>query len=205
MKWEFDTSKYNENWIEESKNNNREVKAEKMVDCNYTLASTEEVNGVMCDFFVDGKQIALTREQIGMALGYANPKKAIEKIHLQHKERLDRYSFVANRVSPNLGGTQSTTHYTFKGILEICRWSRQPKADEVMDRLYDIAEKLLTDGYVSRLSDGELLIMLTNRCLEHPKEFRESMKQSHHSVMQLSGNLLGMHPWDLYAKLSPRR
>ena len=33
--------------------------------------------------------ILLTREQIGQALEYANPAKAIQKIHLKHKDRLE--------------------------------------------------------------------------------------------------------------------
>lgn len=35
-----------------------------------------------------------------------------------------------------------TTLYTAKGIYEICRWSRQPKADAFFDFVYDVLEGL---------------------------------------------------------------
>lgn len=37
--------------------------------------------------------ILLTREQIGTALENVNPSKAIQKIHLSHKERLEFYVY----------------------------------------------------------------------------------------------------------------
>lgn len=72
-----------------------------------------------------------TREQIGAALGYANPRESIKNIHMRHRERLDQLSVVlklrvAQTDTPS-GGAQDTILYTRKGIMEICRWSQQPK------------------------------------------------------------------------------
>lgn len=80
--------------------------------------------------------ILLTREQIGSALGYSNPSLAIRKIHLKHKDRLDELC-----IKTKLGCTQTGTnlskseeqervYYSERGIMEICRWSRQPKANQ---------------------------------------------------------------------------
>ena len=36
--------------------------------------------------------------------------------------------------------------YSFRGLLEICRYSNQPKADAVMDFLYDLADEIRRTG-----------------------------------------------------------
>lgn len=60
---------------------------------NLKLITTEKFCGVPCDFYKDtNDEILLTREQIGQALEYVNPIKAIQKIHLKHKDRLDDLS-----------------------------------------------------------------------------------------------------------------
>lgn len=118
-------------------------------DTGMELVLTEDVNGVMCEFYQGNGEVWVTGEQLGQALEYANPKKAIQKIHSTHRERMDKYSKIMKRVSPNLGGTQETRCYCFEGWLETCRWSRQPKADFVMDTLYAIFKKLLTAGRVT--------------------------------------------------------
>lgn len=101
-----------------------------------------EFGALLCDVYGDGKgDFFITREQIGKALEYDNPQKAIDKIHERHKERLDKLS-----VTVRLGATDNkqydTCLYTAKGIYEICRWSRQPKADIFYDNVYEILEGL---------------------------------------------------------------
>ena len=120
------------------------------------LILTENINSVQCDFYRWSNEVWMTREQIGQALEYANPKKAIEKIHSAHRQRLDKYSKLMRWVSPNSGGTQETMCYSFEGTLETCRWSRQPKADEVMDALYAVFKRALTHGMISA-SDRRVL------------------------------------------------
>ena len=71
--------------------------------------------------------IWMTRKQIGEALEYSNPQKAIDNLHNGHKDRLDKHS-----VTLKLGATDNkkydTTLYNERGVMEICRWSRQPKS-----------------------------------------------------------------------------
>lgn len=61
---------------------------------NLKLITTENFEEVTpCDFWADiNDEYFLTREQIGRALGYNNPTKAIDNIHHKHEERLNKFS-----------------------------------------------------------------------------------------------------------------
>lgn len=60
------------------------------------LVTSEKFGEVPCAFYQqDGSdEVLLTREQIGTALEYSEPRIAIMKIHNRHKDRLDKYSMV---------------------------------------------------------------------------------------------------------------
>ena len=110
--------------------------------------TTESFGGIQCDFYRNmNDDIMLTREQIGKALGYANPVKSIQKIHLAHKDRLDPLSVSLKSGHPQTGyhlnksEEQERTFYSERGIMEICRWSRQPLANDFMDWCWDVIEK----------------------------------------------------------------
>lgn len=102
------------------------------------IVTTEDFNGISCNFYSSDGQIYMTRNQIGQALGYSEPRKMIAKIHERHKERLDKFSGVVNLGTPS--GVQETFIYSQRGVFEICRWSQQPKADAFMDWVWDIIE-----------------------------------------------------------------
>ena len=115
---------------------------------NLKLITTENFGNIACDFYRNmNDDVLLTREQIGLALEYSNPRVAIKNIHLKHKDRLDDLS-----IRIKLGGSQNKApliskseeqervYYTERGIMEICRWSRQPKANQFMDWCWDIIE-----------------------------------------------------------------
>lgn len=89
-------------------------------------------------------EIYVTREQIGQALGYSEPRKALEKIHERHADRIDKFSTVVKlgTVEGDREVTRDVIVYSARGIYEICRWSRQPKADEFQDFVYNILESL---------------------------------------------------------------
>ena len=108
---------------------------------NLALVKSENFGNVKCDFYSDNKEVWMTREQIGKALGYADPRDAIAKIHSRNADRLDKFSGVVKLSTPG-GGTQETYVYSAKGVYEICRWSRQPKANAFYDFVYDILESL---------------------------------------------------------------
>lgn len=92
--------------------------------------------------------ILLTREQIGSALEYVDPSQAIKKIHLKHKDRLDSLCIKTKISSGYQSGTtlkkkeeQERIYYTERGIMEICRWSKMPKANQFMDWCWDVIER----------------------------------------------------------------
>ena len=104
-----------------------------------TLLTTETFNNTDCDFYKANSNIWMTRKQIGQALGYSNPRIAVTKIHAAHKDRLDKHSVSTELVSTD-GKTYSTFIYNERGVFEICRWSKQPKANEFIDWVWDIVE-----------------------------------------------------------------
>lgn len=82
---------------------------------------------VICDYYGNGKgEFFMTRQQIGQALEYENPQKAIDNIHAKHRDRLNKFS-VTLKVRATDGKMYETTLYSAKGVYEIWRWNRQPK------------------------------------------------------------------------------
>lgn len=117
--------------------------------CSHSFA------GITCDVYTDSKgETLLSRKQVGESLEYADPNRAIEKIHRQHRDRLDGLSTVTKVVTVEGGReiTRETFVYSMRGVLEICRWSRQQKANALMDFVWDIVESSMNP------SDNELSI-----------------------------------------------
>lgn len=113
---------------------------------NLQLVKSEKFGSVQCDFYGNGKnEFYMTREEIGRALEYSDPIRAISKIHERHASRLDKYSVVV-RLTTTDGKAYGTTVYTRKGIMEICRWSQQSGADAFMDFVWEVM-----DAYERRL------------------------------------------------------
>lgn len=111
---------------------------------NLALVKSAPFGSMQCDFYGDDKDVYMTRKQIGDALEYANPQKAIDKIHERYKDRLDRFSTTVSLgvVEGERVVQRDFVVYSAKGIYEICRWSRQPKADAFFDFVYDVLESL---------------------------------------------------------------
>ena len=143
------------------------------------LVKSTDLNGVVLDCYVEPNQentgdFWATREQIGRLLGYTEPNNAIRKIHKRNKERLDKFStsVILTRVEGGREVSRGVMVYSFKGLLEICRYSNQPKADEIMDWLWEVADEIRRTGSYStqaRLSpksfkDAEALIDRAFKC-----------------------------------------
>lgn len=106
---------------------------------NLQLVKTENFNDMTCDFYSDENELWMTRKQIGQALEYDNPRDAIYRIHERHKDRLDKYSTI-DRLSTVDKKNREVVLYNERGVMEICRWSKQPKANEFMDWVWNIIE-----------------------------------------------------------------
>ena len=146
---------------------------------NLKLITTETFGDLSCNFYRNmNDDILLTREQIGTALEYSNPSKAIRKIHLKHKERLESLCLRlkmtgSTQIGANLSKSeeQECVYYTQRGVMEICRFSRQPKANQFMDWVWDIVEKYRNHEFVHISQQGntvdekliELLTSMDNR------------------------------------------
>lgn len=111
----------------------------------FILVKDTNFGKLKCDIWQRGEEFFMTREQIGRALEYKNPREAISKIHNSHKERLDKFSTVSK--TDTVGKVRETFLYSAKGVYEICRWSRQPKANDFYDFVYEILEGL-RKGYL---------------------------------------------------------
>lgn len=114
---------------------------------NLQLVKTENFNDISCDFYSAEDDIWMTRKQIGEALEYNDDGDAIKQIHKRNKERLDKWSMVVNRdtgvriepsVPTNIETSRLLTLYSERGVMEICRHSRQPKANAFMDWVWDV-------------------------------------------------------------------
>ena len=107
-----------------------------------TLATQKPFGNLTCDFYKnDSNEFYITREQIGRALEYSDPQKAIDNIHSRNFDRLDVLS-VTLKLRGTDGKMYDTRVYTLRGAMEICRFSRQPKADKFMDFVWDVMESL---------------------------------------------------------------
>jgi len=130
------------------------------------LVKSENYGMHLCNFYEDEQnEMWLTREQVGAALGYADPAEAIKTIHKRHKERLDKFvkreRIQSAETSITHEGGQSdhgrenglttvrsqnkhlqseVVYYSERGVMELCRWSDMPKADEFMDWVWSIVE-----------------------------------------------------------------
>lgn len=149
------------------------------------LITTETFGDLPCNFYCNmNDEILLTREQIGTALEYANPDVALSIIHKKHKSRLDNLSVVIKTISTD-GKSYDTIYYTQRGIMEICRWSRQPKADVFMDWVWDIIEKYRANElapiqtqqiYIKPLVDA--ITTLTNNMLSMQQDINSLKEQA---------------------------
>lgn len=107
-----------------------------------TVITSKPFGVLNVDVYEDNKhQYYMTREQIGTALEYDDPRKRIAVIHSRNKDRLDKFSRGFQIETPS--GSQTMVCYNLKGVMEICRLSRQPKADAFMDFCWDIMESLM--------------------------------------------------------------
>lgn len=111
-----------------------------------TVVTSKPFGALSMDVYEDNNhQYYMTREQIGTALECKDPRKYIAKIHERNADRLDSLSTVVTLTTVEGGITKEREIicYSLRGVMEICRLSRQPKADAFMDFCWDIMESLM--------------------------------------------------------------
>lgn len=128
-----------------------------------TVITSKPFGVLNVDVYEDNKhQYYMTREQIGTALEYDDPRKRIAVIHSRNKDRLDKFSRGFQIEPPS--GSQTMVCYNLKGVMEICRFSRQPKADAFMDFCWDIMESLMRGNSV--LADPQMDAALSKEFID---------------------------------------
>lgn len=120
--------------------------------------------GTTCDFYVDKEDnIYMSRTQIGYALQYKDPSNAIKNIHNKYSDRFNKWSveLTGAQFEPPLKNNRNATKvymYEERGIYEVCRRSRQEKADEFNDWVYDVIQTIKKNGhYIATEKDNKWL------------------------------------------------
>lgn len=158
---------------------------------NLVLIKSEDFGKIKCDFYKNEKKdILMTREQIGQALEYSDPIRAISKLHERHEERLSKFSVVVKLTTTD-GKAYNTTVYTAKGIYEICRWSHQPKADAFMDWVWNVVEDIRKYGLyaVDELINNPDLAIKAFTALKEEKEKNKALELANKQKDQIIGKL----------------
>lgn len=185
----------------ESKEDN--MKNERQKETDLVPIEKREVMGTEMDVYMISGVPHVTRQQVGTALGYPDPAKAIDVIHRRHKERLDKYS-VTVKVTATDGKMYETILYSRKGVYEICRWSRQPIADELFDRIYDVLEEIAVKGYYSALPD-EVLVQKVVENASDKERLRSVIIPALRAADVLQEDFvteyMGLKPYDVGGKL----
>lgn len=117
-----------------------------MTNNSMTVVASKPFGSLNVDVYQNDKhQYYMTREQIGTALEYNNPATSITMIHKRNADRLDPLSTCNKllQVEGNRTVERNVLCYSLRGVMEICRFSRQPKADAFMDFCWDIMESLM--------------------------------------------------------------
>ena len=185
------------------------------------ILTTRNFNGVQLDCYEadnPADDFWATREQIGRLLGYSEPEIAIGKIHNRNTDRINKFSTLTKMVK--VEGSRTVTRevivYNFKGLLEICRYSNQPKANEVIDFLWNVADDIRKHGmYISdkvqeiRKSSPDSFKLLLDKYLAEREKNRELQKtidderaytQIGHLLLSLPGSVTVKEAADLLAQ-----
>ena len=147
-----------------------------MENTKMELVTKENFGEMEVSFYKnENNDIFMTRNQIGMALGYTKPQRAMSDIHKRNSKRLDEFS-VVRTVRSTDGKLYNTVLYNEKGIYEIMRKSNQPKADEFYDFVYEVIEKVRKNGgYIhveEGMTDEEIMakaLLISQRTIEEQK------------------------------------
>ncbi len=134
------------------------------------LLTSEMFGTVQCDFYRDGNNVFMSGEQLGQALNYSNPQKAIDNI-IARNPRLTSTEFsVTLKLRATDGKLYNTRAFTEDGIYEVSMLSRTDKAEEFRDFVRTVLKSvnrfgayMTPDVLQQTMQDPDFLIgLLTN-------------------------------------------
>ena len=111
---------------------------------NLVLFKSENFQGIECDFWSNGNnEVFMTSEQLGMVLGYVNPKKGISNLvgRNEYLKEIEFSSFLAVRTE---AGDRETRVFTEDGIYEVALLAGTEKAKEFRSWVRRILKGLRT-------------------------------------------------------------
>ena len=188
-----------------------------------TLATQRPFGTLTCDFWQgNDNEFYMTRNQIGTALEYAKPNDAIQQIHSRNADRLNPLSAYLTLRGAD-GRDHETFVYTLRGTMEICRFSRQDKADKFMDFVWDVMESLYNGNSVLAAPDQQTAVSndtfklmfdtlvksqettntLVHSFIEDQKDSRTAMAAMMNTMSLLANHILEQNQRMLTAKNEP--
>lgn len=172
---------------------------------NLKLITTEKFGEIECNFYRNrNDEILLTREQVGTALEYSDPQKAIDNIHKRHKSRLDVLSTTL-KTRGKTGQEYPTTYYSTRGIMEICRYSNKPKANQFMDWVWDIIEKYRNNELLPNMKPLTNSLNRIITLLENQESRISKLEESHQSQQRSLPESVYKKPYNpWFKKMSPK-
>ena len=159
---------------------------------NLELCKQEKFNGMDIDLYKNNNnEIFMTREQIGKALEYLNPQKSIDKIHQRNKERLDKFSSTVKLEVELKDGRKQERElvlYTCRGVYEICRYSKQPKANEFYDWL---TKNALSEAEIANTTQSfvtvdctSLVKVINNQIVVSSRQVAKNFGKLHKDILE---------------------
>lgn len=191
-----------------------------------TLATKRPFGTLTCDFWQgNDNEFYMTRDQVGAALEYTKQNEAIAQIHSRNADRLNPLSTLlkTKRVEGDRIVERETFVYTLRGVMEICRFSRQPKADKFMDFVWDVMESLYNGNSVLAAPDQQTAVSndtfklmfdtlvksqettttLVRSFIEDQRDSRTAMAAMMNTMSLLANHILEQNQHMLTAKSEP--
>lgn len=104
-------------------------------------------DSVHVDFFTNETgDVIMTAEQIGSALGYANPRQSIINIYNRNKPRIEKYSVETKLISTD-GKEYETRIFNEHGIYAMIFLSNKPKAIEFQEWVYERISEIRKNNF----------------------------------------------------------
>ncbi|MCM3701411.1 BRO family protein [Paenibacillus macerans] len=175
---------------------------------NLRLVKQGEFLGIKCDFWMDKQgEVYMTRKQIGEALQYTNPQKAVDKLHERRKKRLSKFSVTVKLTGAD-GKDYATNVYSARGVYELIRFSGQPIADDFYDWVYEIIEAIRTgriSEQVMRQAGLTVRHTLTDSIRDNVEESPNKHRYYQHYTELAYKTALGMNSKELRLMLGLKK
>ncbi|MDT8901128.1 Bro-N domain-containing protein [Anaeroselena agilis] len=142
------------------------------------LVKSESFGTVKCDFYHGDDAICMTSEQLGQALGYADPQKAISNLANRNMYlNAPEFSGFLNLRTP--GGMQLTRVFTEDGIYEVAMLARTDQANAFRAWVRSVIKSIRRTGAyaVQEMSQLEILAQATQALVKQERMLRQQQEQ----------------------------